>query len=155
PARSLIVIDPRRTETAALADIHLQVRPGTDAFALAALAAVLVEEDLLDHDFLAAHAANLDPLLAVLRAVPIADYCARAGLDEADVRAAARRIGRARSVSIVEDLGIQQAPHSTLNSYLEKLLYLLTGHFAERGSMNIHTRFASLGGGGGPATSPV
>ena len=42
-------------------------------------------------------------------------------------------IARAESVSIFEDLGIQQAPHSTLNSYLEKLLYLLTGNFAKRG----------------------
>jgi len=157
PTRALIVIDPRRTETADLADIHLRVRPGTDACALAALAAVLVEEDLLDHAFLAAHASNLDTLLAALRAVPIADYCARAGLAEADVRAAARRIGQAQSVSTFEDLGIQQAPHSTLSSYLEKLLFLLTGHFAEAGSMNIHTRFASLAGGsgGGTRTSPV
>src|SRR4029079_11985048 len=107
---------------------HLRVRPGTDAFALAALAAVLVEEDLLAHDFLAAHAANLDPLLAALRAVSIPDACARAGVAEADVRAAARRIGRAKSLSTFEDLGIQQAPHSTLSSYLEKLLFLLTGH---------------------------
>ncbi|MEO8606035.1 MAG: molybdopterin dinucleotide binding domain-containing protein, partial [bacterium] len=156
PRRSLIVIDPRRTETAELADIHLRVRPGTDAYALAALAAVLVEEDLLDHAFLDAHASNLDTLLAALRAVPIADYCARAGLAEADVRTAARRIGGAASLSTFEDLGIQQAPHSTLSSYLEKLLFLLTGHFAEAGSMNIHTRFASLGGGGGGSrTSPV
>ena len=49
PARSMIVLDPRRTETAELADFHLQVRPGTDAWCLAALGAVLVEEDLVDH----------------------------------------------------------------------------------------------------------
>jgi hypothetical protein len=46
PARSMIVIDPRRTETAELADIHLRVRPGRDAWLLAALAAVLVDENL-------------------------------------------------------------------------------------------------------------
>jgi anaerobic selenocysteine-containing dehydrogenase len=49
PARALIVIDPRRTETAELADFHLQVRPGTDAFCLSALGAVLVQEDLVAH----------------------------------------------------------------------------------------------------------
>src|SRR4051794_13895922 len=45
PGRSLIVIDPRRSETAAMADLHLQVRPGGDAFLLAAMLAVLVHDD--------------------------------------------------------------------------------------------------------------
>ncbi len=156
PNRSLIVIDPRRTETAALADIHLQVRPGTDAFCLSAMLTVLLAEDLIDHDFLAAHASNDGALFAQLRAVPIADYCARAGVDEELVRRAARRIANAAGASIFEDLGIQQAPHSTLNSYLEKLIYLLTGNFARRGAMNIHTKIAGLGGGKeGGRTSPV
>jgi formate dehydrogenase len=149
PGRALIVIDPRRTETAELADIHLQVRPGADAWLLAGLLAVLVEEDLIDHDFLDAHADRLDELLGALGSVDISAYCGRAGVDQDLVRAAARRIATATSVSVFEDLGIQQAPHSTLNSYLEKLVYLLTGNFAKRGTMNIHTRMASLGGGGG------
>ena len=156
PARSLIVIDPRRTETAELADHHLQVRPGMDAFLLSALLAVLLEEDLIDHDFLAAHTGNGDRLFDLLRAVPIGDYCRRSAVAEDLVRTVARRIGGASSVSVYEDLGIQQAPHSTLNSYLEKLLYLLTGNFACRGGMNIHTKMAGLGGGkGGGKTSPV
>src|SRR5215472_10009635 len=156
PARTLIVIDPRRTETAEIADYHLQVRPGTDAFLLSALLAVLTEEDLIDHEFLAEHTANGDRLFDLLRAVPIADYCARAGIAEDVVRTVARRIGGAASVSIYEDLGIQQAPHSTLNSYLEKLIYLVTGNFARRGAMNIHTRMAGLGGGREAGrTSPV
>jgi anaerobic selenocysteine-containing dehydrogenase len=156
PGRALIVIDPRRSETAELADVHLQVRPGTDAFCLAAILAVLVEEDLLEHRFIAEHTRNAESVVDVVRAVPIAEFCARAGVPEADVRRVARRLAQAASVSILEDLGIQQAPHSTLNSYLEKLLYLLTGNFAKRGGMNIHTRMASLGGGSsGGRTSPV
>jgi anaerobic selenocysteine-containing dehydrogenase len=156
PARALVVIDPRRTETAELADYHLQVRPGTDAFCLAALLAVLIEEDLIDHQFLAAHASNDGRLFDLLRAVPVADYCARAGVSEDLVRTVARRIASAASVSVYEDLGIQQAPHSTLNSYLEKLIYLLTGNFARPGAMNIHTRMAALSGGSkGVQVSPV
>jgi anaerobic selenocysteine-containing dehydrogenase len=54
-------------------------------------------------------------------------------------------------VSIFEDLGIQQAPHSTLNSYLEKLVVLLTGNFGVPGGMNLHSRFASLAPGGARA----
>ena len=163
PSRTMIVIDPRRTETAELADIHLQLRPGTDAWCLSAMLAVLVEEDLLDHQFIAKHTTGLEDLLLHLRAVDISHSCEVSGLPEALVREAARRIATAESVSIFEDLGIQQAPQSTLNSYLEKLLYLLTGNFAKRGAMNIHSNFASLGGAssgssggsGGGRTTPV
>ena len=60
PTRAMIVIDPRRTETAELADFHLQVRPGRDAWLLAAMVAVMVEEDLVDRAWLADHAVGLD-----------------------------------------------------------------------------------------------
>jgi formate dehydrogenase len=148
PARTLVVIDPRRTETAELADFFLQVRPGMDAFCLAALLAALVEAGGVDRAFLAAHATGAEAVLDAIAAIPLADYCARAGVAEADVRAVAERIARAESVSILEDLGIQQAPHSTLNSYLEKLMYLLSGHFGKRGAMNLHTAFGALIGKG-------
>ena len=54
PDRAMIVIDPRVTETAAMADFHLQVRSGRDAWLIAAMAAVLVDEDLVDRDWLGA-----------------------------------------------------------------------------------------------------
>lgn len=148
PARSLVVIDPRRTETADMADHFVQVRPGADAFFLAALLKSLVEQDLLDDEFLAARANRLDELLAALEPISVADYAERAGVPASQVEEVARVIGGAESVAIFEDLGIQQAPHSTLNSYLEKLAYVLTGNFGKRGGMNIHTAFASLGGSG-------
>ncbi len=94
-------------------------------------------------------------LLDHLGRVDVASSCEKAGVAEADVRDAARVIGTATGgVSIFEDLGIQQAPHSTLNSYLEKLVVLLTGNFGVPGGMNLHTRFASLGGGGGGKRQP-
>lgn len=157
PARTLVVIDPRRTETAEMADFHLQVRSGGDAWLLAAMLAMLIREGFVNRSFVDERAVGFDDLVALLADVDIPDYCARAGVDERSVAAVVRRIGTAASVSVLEDLGIQQSPHSTLNSWLEKLLYLLTGNFAKRGGMNIHSRFASLGGGGGARSegSPV
>jgi anaerobic selenocysteine-containing dehydrogenase len=156
PARTLVVIDPRRTETAELADFHLQVRPGADAFVLSALLAVLAEEQLLDRGFLAAHTCGVEEVLAALADVPVSDYCTRAGVPEQQVRTLARRIASAKSVSILEDLGIQQAPHSTLDSYLEKLVVLVTGNFAKRGGINLHTHFGALiGRGTSDRRSPV
>jgi formate dehydrogenase len=148
PARALIVIDPRRTESAELADFHLQVRPGTDAWCLGAILKVLVDEQLTDPSFLAARTVGYEELVHFLDIVDVEQWSEVAGVAAEDVRAVARRLAAARSVSIFEDLGIQQAPHSTLCSYLEKLVYLVTGNFAKEGAMNLHTVFASLAGGG-------
>jgi anaerobic selenocysteine-containing dehydrogenase len=144
PARSMIVIDPVLTDTAKMADFHLRVRPGTDAWCLAALAAVLVQESLCDEAFLAEHVHRVDTVRDVLREVPIGDYAQHCGVDEELLRAAARRIGAAGSVSVFEDLGIQQAPNSTLCSYLNKLLWILTGSFAKKGGQHLHSSFAPL-----------
>jgi anaerobic selenocysteine-containing dehydrogenase len=144
PERSMIVIDPVVTDTAKLADFHLRVRPGTDAWCLAALAAVLVQEDLLDLDFLDRHTNGAEAVLAALREVPVAEHCEKCGVPEDAIRAAARRIGTAESVSVFEDLGIQQAPHSVLSSYLNKLLWILTGNFARPGTQHLHSWMAQL-----------
>ncbi|GFG62855.1 oxidoreductase [Mycobacterium kubicae] len=144
PARSMIVIDPVITDTAKMADYHLRVRPGSDAWCLAALAAVLVQENLCNEAFLAEHVHGADTVRALLREVDVADYAARCGVDEELLRAAARRIGTASSVSVFEDLGVQQAPNSTVCSYLDKLLWILTGNFAKKGGQHLHSSFAPL-----------
>lgn len=155
PARTLIVIDPVESETAAMADIHLKVRPGQDAWLIAAMVAVLVDEDLLDHDFLDAHATGLDAVLGAFSAVDIAAYCARAGIDEATVREAVRRIAAAESVASMEDLGVQMNRHSTLVSYLHRCLWLLTGNFGKKGTQYVPTPLLNIAGGEGKRTSPV
>ncbi|MDI9897386.1 molybdopterin-dependent oxidoreductase [Rhodococcus sp. IEGM 1381] len=139
PDRSIIVIDPRRSETADLADHHLQVKPGTDAWCLAALDATLVQEDLIAHEWLSEHTVGVEDVLALLRGVDITDYSRRCGVPEASIRAAARRIGRAKSVATYEDLGIQQSPNATVCAYLQKLMWVLTGSFAKPGGMNMHS----------------
>lgn len=136
PARSLIVIDPRRSETAAMADFHLAVRPGTDAWCLAALAAILVQDGLLKRDWLAEYTTGLETIEPALRAIPVAEYARRCGVDEALLRKVAGRIARAESVAMIEDLGVQMNRHSTLVSWLQRLVWLLPGHFARKGTNN-------------------
>jgi len=157
PARTMIVLDPRRSETAAMADIHLQVRPGTDAWCLATMLAVIVQEDLVDHAFLAEHTIGTEPARAALAEVPIETYAQRCGVPAELIRTAARRIATAGSAAVYEDLGVQQGPNSTLVSYLDKLLWILTGNFGKPGAMFLHSTFAALAGasaggsGGGDA----
>ncbi|HEX7132979.1 MAG TPA: molybdopterin-dependent oxidoreductase [Iamia sp.] len=149
PDRSMVVIDPRRTETAALADIHLQVRPGTDAWCLAAIGGVIAQEGLHAKDWLADHAEGTEEVLAHLRTVPVADFAAIAGVDEDLIRATARRIaGATGGVAFFEDLGVQMSRHSTLSSYLEKLIWLLTGNFAVPGAQYVPSTLVNLAGSG-------
>ena len=160
PERCLIVIDPRRTETAELADIHLQVRPGTDAWLLAAMVGVLVQENLVEHEWLAEHADGLADVLPHLADIPVAKHCAITGISEDLVRKAVRRIAAAKSMATFEDLGVQMNRHSTLVSYLHKLLALLTGSFGKKGANYIPATLVPLaaggeGGGGAPKLSPV
>ena len=97
PSRAMIVLDPVRTETAELADFHLRVRPGTDAWCLAALLGdaraggpARPRVPRRAHDRLARPSSRRS------RDVPVADCAARCGVDEELIRAAARRIAGAR-----------------------------------------------------------
>jgi anaerobic selenocysteine-containing dehydrogenase len=153
----LIVVDPRRTETAELADIHLQVKPGTDAWLLAALVGVLVQEGRIASDWLAAHAEGLEQVLPHFATLPVAEYCTSCGVPEETVRSTARRIAQASSLASFEDLGVQMNRHSTLVSYLHKLLVLLTGNFGKPGTAYLPTPFVPLAVGkdGGGRRTPV
>ena len=151
PAKSMIVLDPRRTETAELADFHLALRPGTDAWCLAALAAVLVQEDLCDRRWLAEHVTGVEEVEAVLGTVDVDAYAAICDLDADLIRRAARRIASASSVAVYEDLGVQMGVNSTLCSYLDRMLWVLTGNFANHGGHYVPTSLVSLMGGGGGA----
>jgi len=157
PERTMIVVDPRRSETADLADYHLQLRPGTDAWLFAALLGVLVQEELVDQEWLAEHTAGYEDVLAAFREIPVAEYAEVAGIPEATVREVAAVIANAQSVAAYEDLGIQMNRHSTLVSYLEKLVWVLTGNFGKEGAQNVLTLFRPLAvfAPRPPATSPV
>src|SRR5438874_3188612 len=144
PDRAMIVIDPRVTETAAMADFHLQVRSGRDAWLIAAMAAWLGDEGLVDRDWLDRHASAVEPVLAALGDVPISRFCEISGVDETLVRAATRRIAAAASVAVFEDLGVQMNRHSTLVSYLEKLVWLLTGNLAVPGGQYAMSSLGNL-----------
>ena len=163
PTRALIVIDPRLSETAELAvsseaGFHLRVRPGTDAFCLSAMVAVLVQEGLVHRDWVRDHVSGWDAIVGDFAAVPVAEYAVRCGVDESMLRAATRRLAAADSVAVFEDLGVQMNRHSTMNSWLEKLLWIATGNFGKPGSQYMPSSLVSLvrsDAGTRERTSPV
>ncbi|HEX6492280.1 MAG TPA: molybdopterin-dependent oxidoreductase, partial [Candidatus Dormibacteraeota bacterium] len=139
PARRMLVIDPRRTEAAEMADLHLQLRPGTDAFLLAAILALVLRRGGEDRDFLGARTTGFEEVAAALARVPVEEWVTHAGVPLGDVERAVDLIVAAASMCVRVELGLQQSRNSTLNSYLEKLLYLLTGNFGRPGTNNLHS----------------
>ncbi|MFI5609106.1 molybdopterin-dependent oxidoreductase [Amycolatopsis sp. NPDC051903] len=147
PGRRMIVIDPRRTETAEISDLHLPLRPGTDAFLLGAILALILERGGVDTAFVAARTEGFDEVAAALAKVPVDEWLAHAEVAREDVERAVDLILAAKAMTVRVELGIQQGRHSTLNSYLEKLLYLLTGNFGRTGTNNLHSWLMPLWGG--------
>lgn len=104
----LVVIDPRRTELAALADVHLQNRPGSNVPLFNSLACVLVEEGLLDEAFLEARAEDWRAWRGWVLGHPPERWEAVTGVPAAKVRDAARRYGRALRPMMVHGLGVTE-----------------------------------------------
>ena len=146
PARKLLVIDPRRTEVAEDADLHLRLRPGTDAYLLGAILSLIVRRGGEARDFLAERTVGFEAVRDALLKVPVEDWIRAADVAPQDVEAAVDMILAAPSMTVRVDVGMQQARNSTLNSYLEKLLFLLTGNFAKPGGNGLHTWLAPMWG---------
>ena len=155
PNRTLIVIDPKRTESADMADIHLAVRPGRDAWLLAGMIAAIVQEDLVAHAWLAEHAEGLADIAETFRDTDIADCARKCEIDEETIRSTARVIARAKSVACLEDLGVQMNRHSTLVSYLQCLVWAISGHFGRPGTHYTANGLGNLADGTERGISPV
>ncbi|MEZ4230174.1 MAG: molybdopterin-dependent oxidoreductase [Polyangiaceae bacterium] len=151
PKRCLIVVDPIRTDTARLADHFLQIKPSSDAWLMAAILKLWIDEDLVDRRFLEAHTSGFAEVKRSLEDLSLEDCAARTGIELGVIGTVARRMATASSCCVRADLGLQQSLHSTLNSYLEKLLSLLSGNFARPGGNNLHTYLLPLLGHSDPA----
>jgi assimilatory nitrate reductase catalytic subunit len=90
PAQRWIVVDPRRTETAAVADLHLQIQPGTDVALCQGLLHVMLWEGLCDAHFIAEHTDGFDAVRDSVRNATPAHTAKLCGIDEAALVQAAR-----------------------------------------------------------------
>ena len=133
PERKMIVIDPRLSETAEMADYHLAVKPGADAWLIAAILGEIVQCNGIDQQWVAEHTDGLEQVLPYLTAIPVAQFAEHAGIEHDTVKEVAAVISKAQSVAVFEDLGVQMNRHSTLVSYLEKLIWVLTGNLGNKG----------------------
>ena len=129
----LVVVDPRRTETADLADEHVFIRPGTDVFLLAAMAHVIVAEGLARPGRAESYVDGLAAVAEMVRDVSPEDAERRTGVPAETIRRLARDFAGARRAAVYARLGVCQTEFGTTAYWLVHVLNVLTGRLDEVG----------------------
>ncbi|MEO0337848.1 MAG: molybdopterin-dependent oxidoreductase [Bacteroidota bacterium] len=147
PNRTLVVVvDPRRSETAKKADIHLAVKPGKDAYLLSAILGYIIQNNLEDQEFIKAHTVGFADIKPHFLKIDVDQNAAVCGIEKEQIIEVAKGIVAADTFVVRSDLGIEQSYNSTLNAYLARLLFLVTGNFGKEGTNCLHTSFFPLVG---------
>ncbi len=142
----LIVIDPRRTETAVLADIHLQITPGEDPALLGAMIKVILDEGRNDVEFCDRWVDGLDRLHDAVADFDLEWAAARAGVAADDIVTAARMFADGGRGTAMCGTGPNMAPHGTLLEHLVQSFNVIGGRYAREGeSVQCPTGVLSLG----------
>ena len=132
----LLVIDPRRTETAALADQHLFIRPGTDAFLLSALVRLMFEQGRVNLGHLAPHVDGLERLRELAEPFTPEAVAPVTGINADDIRALCDTFCSAEKPVLYGRIGLCTQAFGTLSSWLVDVVNLLRGRLdAEGGAM--------------------
>jgi ferredoxin-nitrate reductase len=131
---AVIVADPRWTETADIADLHLPLRPGSDVALLNAMLHVLWKEGMLDPDFVTLHTSGWPALRPVLARYSPEHASSITGLSTEIIVAAARRFGRAGAAMTLWSMGINQSHQGTDKNTAILNLHLATGQIGRPGA---------------------
>ncbi|CAN5352110.1 molybdopterin-dependent oxidoreductase [soil metagenome] len=129
----IIVVDPRRSETAAYADIHLQLRPGEDTALLGGLIHVILAEGLEDKDFCARYVDGLDDLKAALSPLTPDAVEKRTGVPADQIVAAARMFAAGTHGCAGSGTGLCMSPYSNLAEHMVETLNVLCGRYPREG----------------------
>jgi anaerobic selenocysteine-containing dehydrogenase len=129
----LVVVDPRRSETAAVADRHHFIRPGSDALLLAALVHTLFDEELVRLGRLAPHLAGVDAVRDAVAPFTADRVSAACGIAAVDIRILARELAAAERGCVYGRIGTCTQRFGSVASWLIDVLNALTGHLDEPG----------------------
>ncbi len=141
---TVVVVDPRRTETARLADQHVAVRPGGDLFLLLGMLHVLLAEKLCDTRAVAAQATGIAELADLVADATPEAMAPRAGVSPEVIRTLAREHAAAESAAIYARIGICQQPTGTLVSWLVMVINTVTGNLDRPGGTMFTTPVADV-----------
>ena len=129
----VVVVDPRKTKTAAASDEHISIRPGTDALFLAAIANVFFADDLVDPGELQDHISGLDDLAAAVEPFPPEAVTAVTGIEPSITRRIAHELARAESAAVYGRMGTHTAEFGSLASWLVDALNVISGNLDRPG----------------------
>ena len=130
----LIVVDPRRQGLSRHATHNLQFKAGSDVALLNAMMHTIIEEGLVDDQYIAGYTENFAALKAKVAAFPPEEMAAVCGIDAATIRAVARTYATAERSIIFWGMGISQHVHGTDNARCLIALALMTGHVGRPGT---------------------
>ena len=133
PDMKIVVVDPRRTDTAQFADLHLAILPGTDVALFNGLLHVMLWEGLLDMQYIRNYTEGFDALKETVREYTpkmVADIC---GISEKDIIQAAKWFGTGPTLSMY-CMGLNQSMHGTDKNAALINLHLATGHIGKPGA---------------------
>jgi len=133
PQMKIIVADPRRTETAEIADLYLPVQPGTDVALFHSLLHVMLWEGLCDYAFIAAHTSGFEALRDRARDFTPKETAKLCGISEADLVQTARWFAKGPSLSLYCQ-GLNQSSSGTAKNAALINLHLASGHIGKPGA---------------------
>jgi anaerobic selenocysteine-containing dehydrogenase len=143
----VVVVDPRRTRTAAVASEHHFIRPGTDAYLLFAIVHTLFGEDLVRLGRLAEHVAGLERVRELAEPFSPEAVARRCAIDAGTIRRLARELAAAERAAVYGRIGTCTQEFGTLGSWLVDVVNVLTGHLDRPGGAMF-----TLPAAGGPHT---
>lgn len=136
--RTLVVVDPRRTETAAIADQHLGIRPSTDIYFLLCLLNTIIREELYDKEHVANHSVGLDQLKTTVADFTPEAVAAITGLDGEQIEKIAIDFAKADSAVLYYHMGVIANHHGTLVSWAVQCIKFITNNKGRRGGSLIN-----------------
>lgn len=144
PDKTLVVIDPRLSETAKIANVHLRIRPGTDTLLMRAMTAIILQEEWENKDYIAQHTSGLDEIKGLFLNFDARAAVKTCNLDYDQVREICRQFATRKSC-LRYDLGLLMNRHSAVSSYLANVLLAICGRIGVRGGNVFHGVLMPLG----------
>jgi ferredoxin-nitrate reductase len=134
PQVKIVVVDPRKTQSCSLADLHLQINPGTDVVLYHAIARVLVENGDIDKDFIKNHTNGFEALCEQLMGQSLDQASMTCDVPVDQIITAARYIGDAKGFISMWAMGLNQSVVGVQKNLALLNLSLITGHIGKPGS---------------------